>query len=127
VDFIKVRGMGLARSRVVRVASNFFFSTCSFSLAAASYHCQGGAERLHLLAAPTKTIAKLVAVTAQVLFGNLVQCAVDSALQKAESVLHALRVIVTIHIGNYVIDHPMPSNEVIAANPAMRKAGIGLE
>ena len=51
--------------------------------------------------------------------------AVDSPLEQAESVLNRIGVVLPFSVGNWVIDHPMPPTtyKVIAANPAMSKAG----
>ena len=61
------------------------------------------------------------------LYRNLMVRSVDAPLKQGESVLDALRMVLTLSIRNYVINHAVAVYEVIAANPAMRKAGIGLE
>jgi len=53
--------------------------------------------------------------------------AVDAALEPGEGVFDALRMVLALSIGNYVINHAMAICEVIAADPAMRETGIGLE
>lgn len=84
-------------------------------------------EHGQLFAAPIESIGELVAVARQVLFGNLMERPINSTLEQAEGILYALRVILALYVGNYVINHSVPPYKVIAANPAVREAAVGLQ
>src|SRR6266480_856066 len=51
-----------------------------------------------------KSKGKLIAIATQVLYRNLVEGAVDAALEQAESVLNRIRVRVTHAVGPAVVD-----------------------
>jgi hypothetical protein len=57
-----------------------------------------------LLPAAIESKGKFMAIAAQVLYRNLVEGAVDAALEQAEGVLNRIRVRVTQAIGPAVID-----------------------
>ena len=84
-------------------------------------------EHGQLFAAPIESIGELVAVARQVLFGNLMERPINSTLEQAEGILYALRVILALYVGNYVINHSVPPYKVIAANPAVRETAVRLQ
>jgi hypothetical protein len=57
-----------------------------------------------LLLAPIEAIGKLVVVACEVFYGNLVECAVNAALEKRESVLNRIGVDFAPCIAGIVID-----------------------
>ncbi|SRR5258708_1606041 len=84
-------------------------------------HCL--AEHRKLFPAAVKPITKFIAVAAQVLYGNLVEGAIDAALEQAESVLNRIGVDFAPRIALVVIDDAMRSGSArfaVRAQDAIR-------
>src|SRR5882762_10275241 len=69
------------------------------------FHCF--AEHRKLFPATIEPIGKLIAVAAKVLYRNLVERAVDSALEQAECALNRIGVNVAHCVGTGVVDDAM--------------------
>src|SRR5260370_24437012 len=83
-------------------------------------HCL--AKHLQLFPATVKPIGKLIAIAAQVLYRNLMERAVDSALEQGECALNRIGVNVAHRIRASVVNDAMPREFALADYRVCRMA-----